>query len=616
MHLTARWTTVTIWLIASAIAISACVMHMSAAQVDGEYVPMGNDSFYHARRILDAVRDPAAFYQFDAKIHAPEGSLLVWPWGYDYLMAQAVRLGLVTELSVDPIQILLWIPVAAIALAMGLLIMVARRLSLTSWPITLAALCLALNPTTRVLFGFGAIDHHYAELLFILAALVAGLTWFQAPSVKAGILLGAIFGASLAIHNGLFVLQLPFLVALAIRWQQGAAPPRRPSVALATSLLLCALAALIPSLPFRLGRFEFFTLSWFHLYIAFSTGSFVLLLAWLKPTRNNILALVALASLLLVPLVGALRLAQSFLSGNLGVLQVIQEMQSPVRLALAGKLEIVTYFYSFLIWLAPVTFVICVVQCWRERQQPRLLFWIASVCGLALMSTQLRMHYFGGFALYLPWLVLAQEYANRKTELRQSIFLMATLLLLLAYVPQIRYSLITPSPRAGDPSFERIHPMLLKLREICAKDPGVVLADDNAGHYIRYYTECSVISNNFLLTAQQFAKADEVRHLFSGPADELQRRAPYVKYVLVRAGDISRRPDGEFAYSFFGGDQVQQAAQTLLLAPQVPAQFRLLDKIDLRVSPASEQRIPYAKLYRVQNDAARTSDTSANEVSK
>ncbi len=33
-----------------------------------------------------------------------------------------------------------------------------------------------------------------------------------------------------------------------------------------------------------------------------------------------------------------------------------------------------------------------------------------------------------------------------------------------------------------------------------------MLTDTNAGHYIRYFSDCSVIADNFLLTAQQFEK--------------------------------------------------------------------------------------------------------------
>ena len=79
-----------IWLIAGTIAAFMALQFSSASYVDGDWIPVGNDSFYHARRILDAAIGERGFYQFDDMIHVPEGSWLNWPWGYDYLMAAAL----------------------------------------------------------------------------------------------------------------------------------------------------------------------------------------------------------------------------------------------------------------------------------------------------------------------------------------------------------------------------------------------------------------------------------------------------------------------------------------------------------------------------------------------
>jgi asparagine N-glycosylation enzyme membrane subunit Stt3 len=91
MDRSARLRFIGLWLLIGAIAAGACALKWPAAHFGDEVLPVGNDSFYHARRILDTVADPASFYEFDPKIHAPEGSLLVWPWGYDYAMAWVVK---------------------------------------------------------------------------------------------------------------------------------------------------------------------------------------------------------------------------------------------------------------------------------------------------------------------------------------------------------------------------------------------------------------------------------------------------------------------------------------------------------------------------------------------
>ena len=616
MQLKIRWSTLAIWAAVSAIAVVSCSLNLSAAHIGDEWFPVGHDGFYHARRILDAVANPAGFYEFDPKIHAPEGSLLVWPWGYDYLMAQLVRIGLFLGLSTEPIKILIWIPTVAVLISIGLLTLVARRLSLSTWLVALAGLCMALAPTTQLLHAVGNIDHHYAELICILAALSAGLAWFRTPNVTSGIALGAIFGGAIAIHNGLFVVQLPFLATFFFNWLQQRQPPMRPVLAFIASLLVVTLAVLIPSEPFRSWEFQFYTLSWFHLYVAGGTAIATFLMTRLPATRVNIGALAVVGVIMLAPLLNEMRIAGSFIDGSLGNLQTIEEVRSPVNMAMEGGSRDLVPFYSWLIWLAPVTLVVCLVQCWRERMSPRLLFWVTSAFGLVMLSMQIRMHYFGGFALYLPWLVLIQEYANRRVELARRSFLIATLGLLLAYIPQIRHALVSPMPRAADAWFERLHPIFAEMRKACAEDPGVVLADSTAGHYIRYYTDCSVISNNFLLTKQQFDKFDEAVRLMSLDPTELSKQAPYVKYVLVRAANIRRNPDGEYDISFFTNTPL--LANVLLLGPQadVPPQYHLIDKVQFELRFEKPEIVPYAKLYKITPDATRLqSSTSANEVS-
>jgi len=619
-----RASTFILWVIVGCIAAVSCCLNMPSARIGDELLPMGIDAFYHARRILDAVPNLSAFYEFDPKIHAPEGSLLVWPWGYDYFMATLVRLAVETGLSAKPLTALLWMPVGAVFISTGLVILIARRLGLSTWLSALAALCFALAPSTQQLHGFGQIDHHFAEEVFLLASLWAGLTWFQTRTITSAIVLGTILGVSLAIHNGLFILQLPLLATLFVRWLQGDSPPLRSQIALSVSLLVAAVAVLIPSDPFQMGLFEFYTLSWFHFYIVCITASMMLLLVKLKPTRNTIVALVGLGIALVIPLIKEIAIAQSFLTGSVNHLAEIDEVRSPLQRVRGGEALWITYFYSLLIWIAPVTFAVCALQCWRERQSTRLLFWVTAVLGLALLAMQVRMHYFGAFALYLPWLVLAQGYVSNHLELAKRVYLLATLGLLLAYIPQIRHTLIAQVPRASDVWFDQFHNIVPDLQRVCAEDPGVVLADTNAGHYIRYYTNCSVIANNFLLTEQQFRKADEAEHLLGLPASEMPAAAPYVKYVLVRPVNITRGAEGTYKFQF--GNAAPKLEQELLLGPpeQVPPAYEL--RADVRIDVKTDghtDHVPYAKLYKIHAPTAPAAapdpsqrDTSLNDIAK
>lgn len=608
-----------LWLAISAVAALSCALNLPASRIGTEYFPFGNDSFYHAARILETVRDPQGFFEFDARIHAPEGSLLVWPWGYDYGMAQLVSLVLATGLVPDPLIALLWIPVAAVAIGVALTMAVAHQLGLGRWGMTLAGLCMALSPGTQLLYSFGQIDHHYAEHICVLASLAAGLAWFRAPRVGSGLALGAVFGGALGIHNALFILQVPFLATAMLLWLQGHRPDFRAVIAFALALVGSTLAMLIPSQPFQEGRFAFYMLSWFHLYVVCGTAVVVGLLTWLRPSRGSIVAMIGVGIVLIAPLINQISYARSFVDGSLGMLDQILEMRSPLQMVRDGEFSAFIGFYTVLVLLAPVTVVLCATRLWRERTGHRLLFWLWCLFGLGLMTTQVRMHYFGAFALYLPWLVIVYEWATRSVEHRKRVLLLTSLALLLAYAPVIRHELIAPAPYAADQSFLSLYPVFAPLREACEEDPGVVLADTNAGHYIRYFSKCSVIANNFLLTAQQFQKADEVGRLFSLQADQLASQAPFVKYVLVRAGKITPKGNGKFDYSFFGR-RPPGLVRTLLLgkAADIPPEFKLLYEVSVeRRDPieARTRQVPYAKLFMLER-AATVAESSVNNVNQ
>lgn len=586
----------TIWLLASVVAALACSLTLTAAHVGNEYVPVGNDSFYHARRILDTASDAATFYEFDGRIHAPEGSLLTWPWGYDYALAMLVKAGRALGISNDPMAILAWIPVAAVFINIGLLVLLTGRLQLPSWPAAIAALCMALVPTTQLLHGPGELDHHFAELMFLLASLTAGLFWLQAPSsrLKAAAL-GVVLGVAPAIHNGLFILQLPLLGTLFAWWLQQRRVAPDAALAFAAALLISTATVLLPSLAFRQGRFEFYLLSWFHLYIAACSAIVVTLLSRVTFSRKTFWLLPLTALALSIPLLGQLHLAGTFVGGTNQYLASIEEMGSPFSIAQKLGYLWVAKIYSGLVLLAPVTFILCLVQCWRQRNSDRLLFWITSTLGLALLSAQQRMHYFGGFALYLPWLVLASDAVHRRPDLRKKIFLAMTIAAVLMYAPALRYQLFAPMPAANDAYFEGAHPLYLTLRKECEREPGMVLADSNAGHPIRYYTDCSVIANNFLLTPQHFAKLDEADRLFSLSPAELAQQQPRIKYLLIRARAMRLTEDGSVQYQLFFSHTAGLASELLFSdASALPRGYTLLQEMSF------SGRAPYARLFRIE----------------
>ena len=213
-----------LWLIGSTAAFICAMQWLPATWVDGQYLPVGHDAFYHARRILDAVAS-GSVTQFDPRIHAPEGSWLTWPWAYDLGMAWLARLGMAIGLGEHPMSILAYVPAAWVYINGALLLAITVVLGLPIGLRAVAMACFALSPLTQLLHGVGALDHHYVEYTFVLLTLLTGMMWMQQPASmgRAAAIAGAL-ALGTAFHNSLFILQVPVLLALAVTWIKHAPP--------------------------------------------------------------------------------------------------------------------------------------------------------------------------------------------------------------------------------------------------------------------------------------------------------------------------------------------------------------------------------------------------------
>ena len=247
-----------IWLFAGTLAVFFAMGMLEASYVDQQFIPVGNDAFYHARRILDTAADPSAFYQFDGRIHVPEGSWLVWPWAYDYLLGRLIGTVAIT----NRMAMLAYIPVGWVYVNIGLLVAIAASLRLGPALTAIVALCMAASPLTQLLHGVGMVDHHYIELTFVLLVVWLGISWFDRPQKRyRSVLIGMALAVAPAFHTGLFILQLPLLVSLGVLWMRGWRLPMESALLFAGSLAVGSVLILLPSGPFWDGQFFFYTLS-------------------------------------------------------------------------------------------------------------------------------------------------------------------------------------------------------------------------------------------------------------------------------------------------------------------------------------------------------------------
>lgn len=589
------------WIIASAMAFVINLAPIAAAMVNNQYIPIGPDSFYHARRILDAVADPGSFFQFDAHMHAPAGAIVSWPWGYDYLMSLLVRAGLALGISQDPLAILAHIPVFTMPLTLLLVIVICRTLNLSFPATVLALLGTVLFPLNQPLYSIGNIDHHYVEHLLVTASLAVGLRWLAKPdSATRAIAAGIVIGIAPAVHTGEFILQIPVLATLGFMWLRGTALPSTVR-AFATALLLTSLLIALPSLAFRRGMFDFLTLSWFQVYIALCTSLLCVYMKRFACSRNTLVALVALSVLLAIPVASQALEAGRFLTSTIEGIEDISETRSIFGLLERGHSTAFVFgFYTYLIVLIPLILVLCIWKLFHDQSGTRALLWVSSSLGLLLLLAQIRLHYFGSFALFLPLLVWLDEKLPRLAMKPALSWTLAGVVFLAACSTGPRQRFFQKQVVGGDPDYSLNRGLFLSFAEVCAQKPGVVLAHPHDGNYLRFHTDCDVLGTNFLLTRQDITANRDARALFYLPATKIPEVRPDIEYLFIRHDtQFTVRPDGMLILDPDNPHLSDPPLVRELLnadLSKLPAQYRLVDELRYEGQPP----IAYARVFAIE----------------
>jgi hypothetical protein len=422
----------------------------------------------------------------------------------------------------------------------------------------------------------------------------AGIWFFSKRDALApGIVLGLVLASAIGVHNSLFILQIPVVLMFLLRWMQGEPlPSRRACLAFAASLSLLTIAVCAPSEPWQKGFFEFYTLSWFHTYIAFCTAAFCCAVVYVPHSKLTLWLILGGAALAALPIVGILGFAQKFMSGQLDSIQGIIEVYSPYQLHAKFGPGLSTYIYSWLLWLsAPMV----LFNGWLalKVRDPRIQFFaVAATLGLALLQLQFRFHVFGELALVATPLLAIHLAQQRWPALATRILVGGCVAFVLMLVPTYHHWTLywKPAGYAGYKEFSGAFPV---LREACAARPGIVLAGQDAGHWVRYHSSCSVIGDAFLLTPQHAAKVREVDALMALTPEGLLGAPQPIRYVFVfHSADIFRgvpEPDLALMRSRL------PPLEARLLGPLggLPPQFRVL------WSQETPQGQTFARLFEI-----------------
>ena len=570
------------------------MLFKDSAVFGGVYVPQGNDSFYHARRVLDAL-GARGFYETDMRLHAPDGRLVPWPWAYDYLLAVIGRIALWLDPSGDPLAVLFYVPVVFVAINAALFLAAATALRLSIEMRAVAMICFALSPLTQLLHGFGMLDHHYIEHTFVLLQIWLGLKWFRDPaSPHWSAALGVALGIAPGFHTGLFVLQVAPLACVFVLWLRHSEPPRRALVTFAVALVAATLLVALPSAPLRSGYYELGLLSWFHVHVAVCTAAATMFISWRRYSPRSLIGLAVFAALLVAPMVRQLGTGVGFVAGDVSILGEVFEAQSVYTQATRTLGPFLTAsVYSWLLLLAPALLLWLAYSVATASQAERLFYAITGTLGLLLLLAQFRFHYFGFFVLVTGGLLIADGLRKRFSWHRGGTFAVALGLVLVAYQPPLRSRLFQVPPPGLDPEYGNSQPLYLRLAAECANEPGVVLANANDGNPILFHSDCSVITNNFILSSADDEHLRRAGRLYRMRPEEIRQAAPEVRYVLVRTSDFSPVVGGQPRLM-----TNNPIVAELLLADEPPAGYKLLQTVYYENGGRAPERV-YARLYKI-----------------
>lgn len=586
----------------TALAVAFAVLSKSAVIVDGNFLPYGVDAFYHAQRVLHAAMNDGVVQQFDPAMHVPEGSWVPWPWGFDRLLVAIVQTAAWLSPGVDPMRILIYVPVAWIPVNIGLLLGIFNALGQRPEFRALGVAGFSLLPLTQRLHGVGMIDHHFIELTFVLLVTLLLLLWMARPSsIALAATSGAILGLAQVFHHGLFILQVPVLLTIFVTWLRDTAPPSSAIRVMSASLLATTILVVLPSDPLWDGQFSMATFSWFHVYVAVCTASLSIFMSFRRYDPRSLVALVAIGAVLAIPASAEILLGTKFLSGNLMMLDKIIEMASPLRMITTNWGLVATLgLYSGLLILVPVLLLAGAYFLVTEKQPLHIAFGALTVFGLGLLLMQYRLNYFGlCFMLAGPFYLLSR-YSPSANSRRSIVFLASLVAFAVFYRLPLSGPLLKQHSVAGDHLYERSRSLFPALQAACADQPGTVAAAAQFGHYIRFHTDCRVIANNFLLTEQHFDKVRLANSLFGMSVNDLRARQPDIRYVFAFLANTHEQ-QGDKVY-FRDITDIRRGnpplINELMLSNSPNDHVEILGEV--YVDPAAEQRTPLAGVYQIR----------------
>jgi len=370
---------------------------------------------------------------------------------------------------------------------------------------------------------------------------------------------------------------------------------------LAGSLVATTLLVSIPSGPFWQMQFEFWTLSWFHVYVAACSAICLAFFAWKSLSKSSSGLLAGMAIVLVAPVFTKILIGSAFLSGDLILLADIMEVRSPIsRLTEPDGILRVATNSSWLIFLSPLLLFLFAIRALHSDEPVKVYFSVFAIFGILLMLTQTRLHPFGSWAFLLGSLLLLEEWRRNNEYSSLATVAVALLVLVVSFQPPLQTRLFVSYPPGLDINYAATRTLFPSLAKACRASPGPVLSYNDDGHPIRYHTDCSVLTNNFLLTPLHEKKILEANAFLNMTPAQFIENAPHIDYLFVRMYDVFKTTaDGVVPVP------VQEVKQknaplfvALTFADKPYKNFRLIDEVRTN----DNRDFAYARVFQIIHD--------------
>jgi len=526
--------TLVIAVIASVATYFFATYSVEASLINGRYHPWGYDSFYVAAIVRDIVDNYPMLMQFDDRLHPLDGSAAIsFTWAYTLLMATLVVLAQFFVSSLPTATILAFIPPLWGMINCLLFIAICRKLGLGILATALGAAGFALAPYIRDMHMIGNIDHHFMELSFILLIMFGFLNWIERPGSRGrAVFAGTVLGISVAFHVAMFVFYIPIALFFLVGWISDRMELRETVFAFSLSVLAATLVAVLPSAHFLSLKFNYFQISWFHLYWAVVFCGAVYYLHRRPYSPINLAIIVGLLLIATIPAIDNWRHGANFITADLPGFSQLSETYSLFTFLFSGEYRLINaiyQYYSGLLYALPFALILLIRQV-GITPRPALLYTLcACAFGAIFLFLQLRFKYHAPYVLLLPVLLMYQHYA---AESRYSKALIIVFFII-CYAGPVSKLAMEQQP-GGEGGYKGLLPFYDLIAAQCEKHPGVLLAHPDEGHFLRYHTKCKIVSNNMLATARDFEYRALGLRMLGMSVPDLIEEYDWVDYIYVR----------------------------------------------------------------------------------